>query len=180
MRKPSTAFRSLLLVSVCTLALMSPAWSTDSLDDVQRAVDGYLEPLNEPSTSQYLHELVDLDGDSVDDLVVLMSSPGWCGSGGCTMLIFHGTQDGFDLISDCSVVGDPVRVSPTQTHQWSDLIVYSRGKGDVRLRFDGKAYPNNASMEPTVTPEELQASRILIEYPRVRSEGGAEIQGAGS
>ncbi|MBZ0115046.1 MAG: hypothetical protein K8J08_21475 [Thermoanaerobaculia bacterium] len=173
----------LLLSSVLTLTLTTisaPVWATDPSHDVQRAVDSYLEQLNEPSTSQYLHALTDLDSDGVDDLVVLMSSPGWCGSGGCTLMMFHGTQEGFELISDCSVVGDPVRISSSESHQWKDLIVYSRGKGDVRLRFDGKVYPHNASVEPTVTPEDLDAARILIEYPRGPSEDEAASEGLGS
>src|ERR1700676_2125153 len=34
--------------------------------------------------------LEDLNGDGRADAIVLMSGPPWCGSGGCTMLIFQG------------------------------------------------------------------------------------------
>ncbi|MEN3113554.1 hypothetical protein ACFONG_14915 [Uliginosibacterium paludis] len=114
-------------------------------------------------TQEFRHALTDLDRDGVDDALVLLFGPDWCGTGGCTLLVLHGAQDGFRFVSASRVSEEPVRVSTRdRRHGWSSLIVHSRQAGDVLLRFDGKRYPPNPSMQGRASKSQLRTSTVLI------------------
>jgi hypothetical protein len=108
--------------------------------------------------------LVDLNGDGREDAIVLMSSSGWCGTGGCTMLIFQGVDSGFEYVCSSTVTSAPIRVSKKIAHGWRSLIVFSKGKGDVVMHFTEAArYPGNPSMQPKASREEVDAASIAIQ-----------------
>jgi hypothetical protein len=46
---------------------------------------------------------------------------------------------------------------------WKTLIVYSKGRSDVLMRFNGKRYPLNPSSQPKATPEQVHAAHIVME-----------------
>jgi hypothetical protein len=107
--------------------------------------------------------LVDLNGDGRADAIVLTSGPLWCGSGGCTMLIFQGVENGFEFVSKSTISNPPIRVSKTTVHGWRTLIVYSKGKGDVSMRFNKSLrYPLNPSTQPKASGAEVDAADIAI------------------
>ena len=106
----------------------------------------------------FVHASVDLNRDARPDAVVLVRSARWCGSGGCTMLVFRGTAEGYSPVSRSTVAAPPIRVLPTSQFGWSDLIVHSKGVGDVVLRFDGSRYPGNPSLQPTPTSRQLRSA----------------------
>ena len=101
---------------------------------------------------------VDLNRDGRADAVILVRSAHWCGSGGCTMLIFKGTANGYALVSRSTISAPPIRVLPTSQFGWSDLIAHSNGAGDVFLRFDGVGYPSNPSLQSAPTPKQLRSA----------------------
>jgi hypothetical protein len=108
--------------------------------------------------------LVDLNGDDREDAIVLMSGSGWCGSGGCTMLIFRGVENGFDYVCSSTVTSAPIRVSKKTVRGWRSLIVFSKGKGDVVMRFTEAArYPGNPSVQPKASRPEVDSASIAIE-----------------
>ena len=113
--------------------------------------------------ASYKSAYVDLNGDGKDDAVVLLSGNNWCGSGGCTMLVFKNVSNGYALVSRSTVTREPVRVSSSVYHGWKDLIVSTKGVGDALMRFDGSAYPGNPSVERAATPEQVGLARIIIE-----------------
>ena len=78
------------------------------------------------------------------------------------MLVFRGTKDKFIFVSGSTITFEPIRVSPEKSHGWKTLIVYSKGKGDVLMRFDGKRYPLNPSMQPKAPPAQLEAAKIVM------------------
>lgn len=78
------------------------------------------------------------------------------------MLVFRGTKEEFSFVSGSTITFDPIRVSPEEAHGWDTLIVYSKGKGDVLMRFDGKRYPLNPSIQPKATPAQLEAAKIVM------------------
>jgi hypothetical protein len=96
---------------------------------------------------------LDLNGDGLEDALVLLENPMYfCGTGGCTMLVFKGTKTGFEFVSRSSLIRGPVLVSETKTHGWRDLIVEVSGGGmapkQVALKYTGSKYPLNPSTLP--------------------------------
>jgi hypothetical protein len=108
--------------------------------------------------------LEDLNGDGRADAIVLMSGPRWCGSGGCTMFIFQGVENGFEFVSKSTVTSPPIRISKKTVRGWRTLIVFSKGKGDVELRLnESLKYPLNPSMQPKASHAEVDASNVVIQ-----------------
>jgi hypothetical protein len=66
------------------------------------------------STPSFSYALVDLNGDGQLDAVVLLRGGMWCGSGGCTMLIFRGTPNGFQLVSKSTNPSMQRKATPAQ------------------------------------------------------------------
>jgi len=131
--------------------------------DLIDAVQGYVKKKGLTEKPVFSYALTDLNNDGLNDAVVLLTGSYWCGSGGCNMLIFKGTGKKFIFISGSSVTQSPIRISLEKTHGWSVLIVYSKGKGDVLMRFNGKKYPLNPSVQPIAKQKDLNESRIILE-----------------
>lgn len=111
---------------------------------------------------QFQSGFADLNADGKDDAVVLLLGTEWCGSGGCTFLIFQRTDNGYSLVSQSTVTDAPIRVSKESKNGWLSLIVYSKGSGDVIMPFDGKKYPPNPSVLTAASNEQIKQSSILI------------------
>jgi hypothetical protein len=127
------------------------------------AVHSHAEKAGVRLVVRWRHALADLNGDGVQDALVLLLDPDWCGTGGCTMLVLRGGKRGFAVLSSSSVTDAPIRVSPLKAGGWKSLIVYSRGRGDVLMRFDGARYPNNPSLLPKATAAQVRAAAVVIE-----------------
>jgi len=101
---------------------------------------------------------IDLNGDGHPDALVLLENPYWCGTGGCTLLVFKGTETGFEFVSRSSLIRSPVLVSETKSHGWRDLIVEVSGGGmapkRVALKFTGSKYPLNPSTLPALPQDQ--------------------------
>ena len=110
----------------------------------------------------FRHSFVTLNGDRSPEALVLLSGSNWCGSAGCTLLAFRQVRGKFVLASRITVIQTPIRVLPESTHGWKTLIVYSKGRGNVLLRFDGNRYPLNPSMQPVATEAQVKASTMVL------------------
>ena len=143
------------------LSLVAPYQAQDN-QALRVAVKKYLAGRGNIDTPIYREALTDLDGDGRADAVVLMSGSGWCGSGGCNMLVFHAEKDGFAFVCSSTITTEPIRVSTEKSSGWRTLIVYSRGKGDVLMRFDGKRYPLNPSTQPKATAAQVNAGQTVM------------------
>jgi len=152
-----------LLIVLCLLLLTPSLRAQEAPTTLLTAVQEYVEKKGERERPQFRYALIDLDGDGSDDAIVLLLGSSWCGSGGCTMLVFRGTKDKFTVVSGSTITYEPIRVSPEKAHGWKTLIVYSKGKGDVLMRFNGERYPLNSSMQPKATPAQVEAAQIVIE-----------------
>jgi hypothetical protein len=92
----------------------------------------------------------DLNVDGFDDAFVYLADPNWCGTGGCTALIFKGTKSSFVFLSKIMIVDKPVIILDSMHYGWSDIVVNTHQVGTVILAFDGQSYPLNPSLQPLV------------------------------
>ncbi len=139
---PAVWLLSILLALTCTVDT-----TDDRRGDLDEAIAGYIEPLGLGWDARSAKVAwVDLNGDGLDDAVISLAGPDWCGSGGCTVLVFE-QMDPLDAeefgrfrpAAEISLVGGPIMVVRGRGY-WSDLVVTSP-QGPRRLRFDGETYP---------------------------------------
>lgn len=103
---------------------------------------------------------VDLNGDGKEEVLVQMTDDSFCGRAGCTMFVLEKDEaGGFVRKMRATITNSPVRVLEASSQGWRDLGVTVRGSAmtppyEARMRFDGKAYPSNPSMEPEVPATE--------------------------
>lgn len=153
------------LIPLCSLlSLIAPRLQAQEAPPaLTTAVQKYSEIRGNYEPQPFQHALTDLNGDGLADAIVLLQSRKWCGSGGCNMLIFRGTAEGFTLVSVSTVTSTPLRVLTDKTAGWNTLIVHSRGRGEVLMRFDGSRYPPNPSIQPKASPEQIAAATLALE-----------------
>ena len=111
----------------------------------------------------------DLNNDGSPEHFALLQAPYFCGSGGCTALLFDNQAR---LLNRFTVTTTPVLVAREQQHGWHDLIIASRD-GLHRLRHNGQGYPSNPSIEPRVErrPVEAKAYRLAQQQPIYVEDG---------
>jgi len=88
----------------------------------------------------------DLNGDGRDDVLALMNGKSsYVGTGGATMFILLGKDDGFESLGSIKVVSAPVFLRKSSTKGLRDLLVTVRGGGAepglAEMKFDGTSYP---------------------------------------
>ena len=140
----------------------APLRAQDAPPSLTAAVRSYVEKKGNHELPPFRHALTDLDGDGRADAIVLLLGGNWCGSGGCSMLVFRAAKEGFTFVSASTITREPIRVSPEKVHGWRTLIVFSNGKGDVLMRFNGTRYPLNPSIQPKATPTQVNAAQVVM------------------
>ena len=137
--------------------LAAPQTRQDLKPALQKAITQFIQaekvPIDEEHT--FFADFVDLNGDSTPDALAILTGPYWCGTGGCTMLVFQGEDKNFNLVSSSTLVRPPLTVSETKTEGWRDLVLTVSGGGvpakTVALKFDGQKYPRNPSVQSALT-----------------------------
>lgn len=109
--------------------------------------------------SSYQYALVDLNDDGISDAIVLIEDPGYCGSGGCNLAILRGVRGGFSYMSGSTTSRAPIRVLAETRNGWRSLSVTVAGSGskpgEVLMRFNGRRYPLNPTLQPYATAADL-------------------------
>ena len=142
----------------CLMAAPSIAEEPTAL---MSAIQHHLKNSSESTPPQHRYVLVDLNGDGILDAVVLLTAHDFCGSGGCTLEIFRGEGHGFTFVSGSTLSLEPMRISTGSSHGWKTLIVASQRSSGLLMRFDGRRYPPNPSMQPRASDAEIQAAMPL-------------------
>ena len=111
---------------------------------------------NEGKATRYFTAFVHLRDDNTQQAIVYLTNDGWCGSGGCTMLILDPKGPTYRVITKVMTTRPPIRVLSTKTNGWHDLAVHVQGGGivhayEAKLPFNGKSYPVSPSM-PAARP----------------------------
>jgi hypothetical protein len=110
-------------------------------------------PFEQERATRYSAAFVDLKNDGAKEVIVYVSGRGWCGTGGCVMLILAPEGNSFRVVTKTTITRLPIRVLATKSNGWHDLSVVVAGGGiqpgyDAVLSFDGKTYPSNPSTPP--------------------------------
>ncbi len=116
---------------------------------VTNALNDYLLSINVLAASPYEVAYQDLDNDQLEDALVMLQGPDWCGLSGCPLLIFRGTSaNDFLFLSRTERVRQPVLLSESRTNGWRDLVIGTTLKGrpeDVLLNYGLEGYPRDTS-----------------------------------
>lgn len=120
---------------------------------------------DEEIDSRYYYNKVDLNGDDKPEIFVYLVGSYFCGTGGCSAVIFESTEDEYKLISNFTIVNSPVVISENKTNGWNDIIMNVYGGGAesfyAQMKFDGKKYPLNPSMQPAFEGTEMKGTAII-------------------
>ncbi len=122
------------------------------------------------STMSYMDAAADLNGDGVNERLVYLTGPGWCGSGGCTLLVLKAKGKSFETVTSIPVTRPPVRVLDSATNGWRDIGVRVEGGGiqpgyEAVLPFDGTSYPRNPTVEPARPSDGTEPGATVIRWP---------------
>ena len=127
--KPLALFSCVILFSACRhLPEQSiiPAKVVSESQTLQHRDNNLKQKVHAFTQDQTLFDVAfdDLNQDGQDEAIVLLKGLDWCGSGGCTMLIFQGKPNQqFDFLSKTTLVNTPV-YSTTYIHNgWKQLLV---------------------------------------------------------
>lgn len=155
--KPLALFSCVLLFSACghlPEQSVTPVQAVSEVQSLQQRDNNLKQKVNAYTQDQALFDVAfdDLNQDGQDEAIVLLKGQDWCGSGGCTMLIFQGKSNHqFDFLSKTTLVDTPVYSTTYMHNGWKQVLVYSRKHGQVMLKFDGTQYPLNSSLLPVAT-----------------------------
>jgi putative lipoprotein len=116
----------------------------------------------DPTGTRYRWLTYDLNGDGNEELLAQLD---WCGSGGCTLLIFENYQQKWRFNSRITLVRTPINLG-TQAHDgWQDLILFVSGGGAVPnqhvLKHNSISYPQNPSVAPTANYDESSQVQLF-------------------
>ncbi|MFB2878665.1 hypothetical protein [Floridanema aerugineum] len=130
---------------------------------------------------RYYYNRVDLNGDNKPEVLVHLIGQYFCGSGGCTTLIFQFVGQDYRLVSTISLSTAPIIVTNQKNLGWNNLITLAAGgswgsnQGYYLLRFNGKSYPNNTGDGIKLRPNSTMTGRAFfsnLDY----SNGGIALQ----
>jgi hypothetical protein len=107
----------------------------------------------EGSPVAYASAFVNLNSDKTPEVVVYVRGEAWCGSGGCLLLVLEQTGVSYRVLGRITIARTPIRVFENKTRGWRSIGVWVQGGGiqpgyEAELRFDGRKYPSNPSVEP--------------------------------
>lgn len=126
----------------------------------------------DPAETRYRWLTYDLNGDGQDELLTLLD---WCGSGGCTLLVFENHQQQWRFNSRMTLVNTPFYVGQQSQNGWRDLIMPVRGGGATpelhQLRYNGISYPLNPSTAPIANQDNLSPVTLFSDGLVPQQEG---------
>lgn len=173
---PKGAARVLRLLAACTLMEGgSPVQSAEpaSRADREESVRAFLQCWaaergdSVQESTRYTSAWVSLRNDRALEVIVYIQGSGWCGSGGCPLLVLEPKGETFRVVGYTTITWPPIRILAHVTNGWHDIGVHVAGGGivpgyDAGLPFDGNKYPLNPTALPArkLTGERVKATII--------------------
>lgn len=172
------ALLSAALLSGCSASKTAPASFNLDVDHstliAQWVEQKVLLPEGLPTDNsiRYLNGSADLNGDGSLEHLVLMQDRYFCGSGGCTALIFN---DEGKLIHTMTVTNTPILLSDSLHHGWKDIIVWSNNSYRS-IEHNGTHYPTNPSLAPIIDRSETEnEAKLLVVQTELYQQDGYDI-----
>ncbi|MGA2235940.1 MAG: hypothetical protein ABSG23_10750 [Terriglobales bacterium] len=143
-----------LLAVLCATSFAKAQSKPDHLTEFLQSYLGELyPPFEQQGETRYSSAFVDLKDDGTKEVIVYLSGRGWCGTGGCNMLILAPEGTSYRVVTKITITRLPIRVLTTKSNGWHDISVVVAGGGiqpgyEAELSFDGKTYPSNPSVPP--------------------------------
>lgn len=100
------------------------------------------------SGNNYTYAKVDLNGDASPEVVVHLMGSYFCGTGGCSTLIFQLLRGQYQLIGSIPTSHPPIIVSGNTSNGWNDLIVYTRDAVPMLVKFGENGYRDKLDLAP--------------------------------
>jgi hypothetical protein len=92
----------------------------------------------------YQYNRVDLNEDGESEVLAFLSSPAYCGSAGCSILLLQRSGQGYRILTEFHGYALPIVVSDQTTNGWHDLIAEDSDVLDqgsyYRWQFNGNVY----------------------------------------
>jgi len=131
------------------------------------AIDDQLKKLYDVDVAPlYKYVLTDLNGNGINDAVVLITDSSYCGSGGCNLVILKGQGSCFKLVSSSTIVREPIYKLDRLSYGWHVLGVFVSGGGvkahHAEMRFNGSRYPVNPTVQPELNKSDLNDKDKLL------------------
>lgn len=101
------------------------------------------------SGNNYTYAKVDLNGDASPEVIVHLMGSYFCGTGGCSTLIFQQLRGQYQLIGRIPTSHPPIIVSGNTSNGWNDLIVYTRDAVPMLVKFEDKGYGQKVDLAPS-------------------------------
>jgi heat shock protein HslJ len=112
--------------------------------------------------ARYAYARLDLNGDERGEILVYLMGSVFCGSGGCNLLLFTDTGDGYALVDRFPITRLPVIVSAETAGGWNVIVRRESGGGAppswVEHAFDGEHYAEATRRPGDASP---QGRRLL-------------------
>ena len=152
-RSCAAALASILIGAFVPAFTQSVPKQAQVSERANRSLRAFLQTFDAELKEHFIAALADLNGDGSPEAIVYLTSSGWCGSGGCTMLILEQAGGSWRLLTKASITRPPIRVLGTKSNGWRDVGVWVQGGGiqpgyEAQLCFDGQTYPRNPSTAP--------------------------------
>jgi hypothetical protein len=151
-----------------TTELPLPEWKPTPAQQREAALSAFLASRQIEEVPQYRAADPDLDADGTPDLLMLLDDPNWCGSDGCSLLVFHGESDGsYSLVGRTDTTHPPIALGDNRSNGWRDLLVGVGGdtfqQGTVALQFDGEGYPGDPTLVAMLAQRSIPAEQTLFD-----------------
>lgn len=117
---------------------------------------------------KYYYNKVDLNDDGTYEIFAFLVGPYVCGTGGCSAVIFKQDDGEYKVLSQFSLVRNPIIISNKKTNGYSDIIMNVSGGGIesffAELKYDGTTYPSNPSVQPKIKPgTKVEGVAIIVD-----------------
>jgi len=126
----------------------------------------------DPAGTRYRWLTYDLNGDGNKELITQLD---WCGSGGCTLLVFESHQNNWRFNSRITLVNTPLNLGVSRSEGWQDLIFFVSGGGAAPnqhiMKYDGVSYPLNPSTAPVANYDEISQTQLFSDGLTPHQEG---------